>query len=376
MATTFLEPGGDATFTLNTKTNGGFWASIGGTPSVVTDFVRDTHVKSYKFIGTTDAATTPTGVCSDSGSRVSFYIYINAYPTGDSMFFNTQNKYFQVGITSTGVLKCKNGLGTDIGGTGSTLATGKWYRISMAWTVASTSVNEFRIFKNGTLDISISNASLNTTAASSFVIGNCNFGDTDIRFSDIYADTNNSLADMGDILVIAKRPNANGTANGFTTQIGAGSSGYGTGHSPQVNERALDTTNGWSMVGAGSAVTEEYNIESKSTGDININIYDVVDTVGWAYMSSLVAETVQLIINGTNFAQAITSTNTMYTKVAGSVSYPSGAGADIGITTDTSLTTVSLFECGIIVAVTPRLVSSNLRKNNLRPRAFSPGLAR
>ncbi|WP_323162301.1 hypothetical protein, partial [Pseudomonas fluorescens] len=79
-------------------------------------------------------------------------------------------------------------------------------------------------------------------------------------------DDSSALTDPGNIWVAAKRPNANGTTNGFTTQIGSGGSGYGSGHSPQVNERALSTTNGWSMVGAGAAVTEEYNIESKSTG--------------------------------------------------------------------------------------------------------------
>ncbi len=174
-----------------------------------------------------------------------------------------------------------------------------------------------------------------------------------MRLSDIYIDSSNSLTDTGDVWVTAKRPNANGTTNGFSTQIGAGGSGYGTGHSPQVNERALSNTNGWSMIGAGSAVTEEYNIENKSTGDIDISSATIVDWLGWADMKSLAGETVQVILDGVNTAQAITSSETLYFKVKGSATYPSGTGADIGITTDTSLTTVSLYECGVVVAYIP-----------------------
>ena len=58
--------------------------------------------------------------------------------------------------------------------------------------------------------------------------------------------------DPGAILVTAKRPFTNGTTeDGFTTQIGASGSGYGSGHTPQVNERPLSQTNGWSVIGAG-----------------------------------------------------------------------------------------------------------------------------
>ncbi len=207
---------------------------------------------------------------------------------------------------------------------------------------------------NGVSNISITNATLNSTGSIQIRIGNSNVDATmDYRTSDHYIDNDSSLTDTGDVWVTAKRPVSNGAANNFTTQIGSGGSGYGTGHSPQVNERPLSTTNGWSMVGAGSAVTEEYNVESQTTGDINIRNSYIVDYVGWAYMSSLVSETVQMIVNGVSTAQAITSTNTMYTKVAGSTTYPAGTGTDIGVTTDTSLTTVSLFETGIMVAYIP-----------------------
>jgi hypothetical protein len=171
--------------------------------------------------------------------------------------------------------------------------------------------------------------------------------------SDFYIDNSSSLTDTGNIWVTAKRPVANGTTNGFSTQIGSGGSGYGTGHSPQVNERPLSTTNGWSMVGAGSAVTEEYNIEGKSVGDIDISTATIIDWLGWVSIKALAGETGNVIIDGASVAQAITTTATLYTKIKGSATYPAGTGADIGFQTTTALTTVSLYECGVIVAYIP-----------------------
>ncbi len=68
-------------------------------------------------------------------------------------------------------------------------------------------------------------------------------------FDDIYVDNGSDLSDPGNVHVTAKRPGSNGLSNGFATQIGSGGSGFGSGHAPQVNERPLSNTNGWSSVG-------------------------------------------------------------------------------------------------------------------------------
>jgi len=229
--------------------------------------------------------------------------------------------------------------------------------LSFAWTITSSSVNEFRVFKDGVLDISATNGTLAFVTTADAQFGNGSSDTTlDFRSSDHYIDNSTSLTDTGNIWVTAKRPNANGTTNGFTTQIGSGGSGYGTGHSPQVNERALSTTNGWSMIGAGSAVTEEYNVEAATVGDVSLPYYyTIIDYEGWASMSSLAGETAQLILNGVNYPKAITSTNTLYiaTTTSQSGAYVNGTGADIGIQTATSLTTVTLNEAGVLVAFIP-----------------------
>jgi hypothetical protein len=360
MATKFLEPGGDATFNVATTTAGGFWTSINGSSSVSleTTIKNGSHINSIRSGApfNNGSLTTAVGTLAAAGSRISFYLYIVTFPSSTNRIATDDNGVFGISLISSGVLRMTTNNGaTQIGSDGATLSTGIWYRISLALTITDGTHNRFELFKDGVSTISITNA----TIVGGPNINNLKIGSidgassTDICLSDIYIDNSAALTDPGNIWVTAKRPNANGTTNGFSTQIGAGGSGYGTGHSPQVNERALDTTNGWSMIGAGSAVTEEYNIESKSTGDINISTATIIDWLGWVDIKSLAGETVQIVLDGANTAQAITSTETLYTAIKGSTIYPTGTGADIGVITDTSLTTVSLYECGIIVAYIP-----------------------
>lgn len=360
MATKFLEPGGDADFLVGT-TNG-FWTTV--TATIASDFVHGSHVKSIQYVpSSSNSVTSKTGILNDTGSRISFYVYWNAIPnTSISTFFQVRDSaaaaVLSLQITTVGVLRL---LGSGLLGTGITFSPSKWYRLSIAYTISSTTINRIEVFVDGVSTISITNGTLSRTGSDRFTIFSGNSDPAfDMRTSDHYADDSSSLLDTGNIWVTAKRPNANGTANNFNTQIGAGGSGYGSGHSPQVNERALSTTNGWSKVGAGSAVTEEYNIEANNVGDINIAGAIIIDYIGWVSASALAAETINVIVNGVNFSQALTTTATMYTKAAGSTTYPAGTGTDIGAQTDTALTTTSLYECGIVVAYIPSSGNKNL----------------
>ncbi len=360
MAIKFLEPGGDADFVGTAGLGISFWVTASSGVAVTTDFVHGTHIKSIKYrVNTFDSVKTPVTTVADAGSRVSFYIYINAFPSATASVCEISdgslNALVHISITSGGVLQLTTlGSSGQIGTNGATLSTATWYRISLAYTVTSTSVNRFECFLDGKSTISVTNATIPQTGSSRFVLGNNNGNSTlDIRTSDHYVDDSNSLKDMGNIWVTAKRPVSNGTTNGFTTQIGSGGSGTGTGHSPQVNERALSNTNGWSMIGAGSAVTEEYNIETTSAGDIDVSKGTVIDYLGWVDAKSALAETGSIVVGGASSNISLTSTETLFTKIKGSSTYPAGTGTDIGIITSTTVTTVSLYECGVIVAFIP-----------------------
>lgn len=362
MATKFLEPGGDATF--NATAVNGFWRAIAAAPAVATDFVHGGHIKSIKYRPSNqDTVKSPLAVLADAGGRISFYFYMVTLPNALAQIMLikniTPNTIAGVAITSAGVLQLVNDVPTQIGSNGPTLATGTWYRISLAFTVSSTTVNRFEAFVNGVSAVSVTNTTLNFTGSDNFWIGNLPLNTAlDCRSSDHYVDDSSALTDTGDIWVTAKRPFANGTANNFTTQIGAGGSGYGSGHAPQVNERVVSTTNGWSILGAGSSITEEYTIEGKSVGDIDITSATIVDYSGWVLASSTLSEAVSLVVGGSSKSITTTSTVTIFQAAAGSSTYPAG-NTDIGIITNTAATTFNLYECGVMVAYTPSAAVAN-----------------
>lgn len=360
MTTLFMDAGGDADQQIQSGGNG-MWGSVQNPTllSVATDFVNSPHVHSLKFSSALGSGTgggallSPSSSVSAAATRVSFFIYIVAMPTSAASLWWVDTIYANgvyIRITSAGVLQLWNSQTAQIGSNGPTLSTGNWYRISLAFTQTSTTVNRYELFVNGVSAISVTNATMGNITGTTFRFNpNELNGTMDFRLSDIYVDNSNSLTDPGNIYVTAKRPVSNGSSNQFTTQIGSGGSGYGTGHSSQVNERPLSTANGWSVVAAG-ANTEEYNIEGKSVGDINISSSTIVDYLGWVSAKSLVSETASIIVNNTTSNISLTSSISVFRAVAGSSSYPAGTGTDIGITTSATATTVSLYECGIMFA--------------------------
>lgn len=357
MATKFLEPGGDADFSVN-ATNG-FWSSIGTGVTASSDIVHANHLRSIKYsTGALSAVNTTGTSAADSGGRLSFFFYMNALPSATSSLMSiisgAATVVARIRCTSTGILQIFNDT-TQIGTDGATLATGRWYRISIAYTITSTSVNRFEMFVDGISSISITNATLGNTGSDHYQIGNNSSNATfDVRTSDHYADNSSSLTDTGEIWVTAKRPVANGSANNFTTQIGTGNSGYGTGHSPQVNERPLNTSNGWSVSVSGSAITEEYTIEGAAVGDMNISQATLIDYMGWISANSGTNETATIIVGGATGSISLNSTINTFWAFRGSSVYPTG-GTDVGLTTATTTTTVSLYECGVVVAFIPKL---------------------
>lgn len=370
MAVKFLDPGGDADFLIGT-TNG-HWNNS-NSAVVASDFVVSipsvgAHQKSLSlpvaaaascYISSDDGAITP------AGTRISFRLYIVALPTGTKGIMAYTGAAggttrISIKLTSAGVLQLWNGDTTaQIGSNGSTLATGQWYRISFATVLTSTTVNQFRLFVEGNLDISVSNASIASTSVSDLVFGNKSVsGDATFNFrvSDIYADDSTALTDPGNIYVTAKRPFANGSLNEWTTQIGAGGSGYGSGHAPQVNERALSTTNGWSITNAAKK-TEEYSIEGITAGDFNLTGAAILDFLGWVSAKVASASTGNIIVAGVATNISVTTSFTYFEKVAGSQTYPAG-NTDIGMDTNTVNQLFSLAECGIIIAFIPPVNSS------------------
>lgn len=365
MATTFLEPGSDATQDLTFFPNQFLGAAT--TAASATDQAH-TGTRSIKYTATVGSViflATSDGIVADAGGAVSFWYRIGTLPAVRTCGFVGMYQTgfgdvpLHLALTPAGTVRLYT-QSTAIGVAGTTvLSANTWNRISFAFVITSGTNWTAKVWINGVLELTRTNADATLAITGVSELGleydTMSAGNDTITwwYDDIYVDNRTDLTDPGDIRVTAKRPFANGTTNGFTSQIGAGGSGYGSGHAPQVNEQPLSQTNGWSMIGAGSAVTEEYNVEGISVGDVDIRRAPIVDWMGWVFAKSLVSETGKILVNNVQSNISLTSTATLFMAPAGSTSYPPGSGTDIGIVTDTSLTTVSLYECGVLIAFNP-----------------------
>lgn len=362
--TTFMEAGSDATQGLE------FYQSTTGAVTSESTIVY-TGTRSIKLDTGNPAANaqviTPNGSVSDSGTRATWRFRFATLPgtIGNTFAFQTAgggSNVFTVRVNTSGTLNL-NAIGASTVNGTTAMSVNTWYRISVAYVITSSTNFEMRLYLNGVLEASISSSGTLTNTGTSVIRmgGNTNWGVDRIQYiDDVYIDDGTTLDDIGDIRVTNRRPISNGTTNGYTTQIGSGGSSYGTGHAPQVNEQPLSTTNGWSMVGAGAAVTEEYNIEREHVGDVDLSSVRFVDFAGWLYSASTGSQTAQIILNNATSNISLTTTNTMFTKFAGSPTYPPGTGTDIGQITSTDLQTVSLYEAGVLVAYLPAYPRRNV----------------
>ncbi len=349
MATIFLESGTTATQDFS------FWSSTTGTvTSDGTSPIR--NPRSIKSLNTGPGQLTRTGILADAGRRISFRFKFDTLPPSSSTVIlairtAASTSVASLGITTAGKLNfTAAGISTVVGTR--TLSVNVPYRIAFSYFVTSATVFTFNVYLNGILETTAVNTGTltNTTGVNFRLTGDTNFGSgTFVWFDDIYVDSGTDAKDPGNIIVTNKRPNANGTLNEFTTQIGSGGSGYGTGHSPQVNEQPLSLTNGWSIASA-SLKTEEYTIENAATGDLNAsNRYRLVDYMGWVHAKVGSAGTRNIIVNGSASNISLTTAATTFFAAAASTTYPSGATA-IGMNNNSVNNLTSFYECGILLA--------------------------
>lgn len=362
--TKFLDPGSAADFGFNLYTN------TTGTVASATDHpVAMTGGRSGKVssgAGNATAGFRKAGIMADAGRRGSFSFIIDTIPTTMAKIFmitqSSGTNVLIINLNTNGKLQF-GGLGaTQVNGS-TTLAVNTRYRISFGYTITNTTTYRFDVYVDGVSQGSATAGTLTNVTSDRIYIGFSTAPGANINawYGDIYIDDGTDYADVGDIRVTAKRPNANGSSNQFTTQVGAGGSGYGSGHSPQVNERALSTTNGWELSNTTKS-TEEYSIEGATTGDVDLTGVTIKDYMGWIYAkvdSTANSPVHNIIVGGVATSKTMTTSAAMYTAFAGSTTYPAGntdIGMDAQYTTTPHLTT--LYECGIVVAYTEAVAGS------------------
>lgn len=362
---------GDSDQQIPAASNGIWSTQQPASGSIVTDFVHAPHTHSIRFIPSASPLNLLTFSSANNGAalniagfRANFYIYVVAMPTSGNFLWYVDTIYAEgVGIKllSTGALQLWSmNNSVQVGGNSAAglITTGQWYRISIAASQTSTSVNAYNLWVNGSLALGLTNVAMNSVTGSSFRItpNTSTSAGFDVRYSDMYCDDNTGLADPGNIYITAKRPVANGSLNQFTTQIGAGGSGYGSGHSPQVNERPLSITNGWAVTPV-AVQTEEFTLEAINVGDHDLTLDTIIDYMGWASVISASTSNTpvqHIIVNGVASAVTANASAIVFRAFGNSAAYPTALNA-IGF--DAAFTTtghqVSLYECGVQVAYLP-----------------------
>ncbi len=355
MATIFIDSGGSA---RKDAGSGSFWTNAGTVTADATSPIR--NPTSYK-LATGSPAVTATmlrnSILADAGRRISFRMKFDTTPSAASSFLKIQTSGAGTTIMQL-VLGTGKTLSTIAGGvtsgTSLVLSANQAYRITFSYFITNTTTWSLKVYIDGKQQISRSNdATLGSATSAQLTFENTSTWATNsnVWFDDIYIDDSAALTDTGNIIVTHKRPVANGTLNEWTTQVGSGGSGYGTGHSPQVNEQPVSGTNAWSIASA-SLKTEEYTIEGASVGDTDVSNarkYALIDYIGWASAKVATNGNRNMIVNGVTALKALITTNTTVFQIAGSTTYPSGATA-IGFNNNSVNNLTTLNECGIVLA--------------------------
>ena len=221
------------------------------------------------------------------GFRTSFYIYIRGYNLGSRIWgIGTGDQDYILVYDSSGVLKLQlfdgdflTGRHSQIGQDGPVLSINTWHRISYTHRVYGRKANDFRVYVDGALYISVKNhtgfpvpTGQNTPFPSR--VTDVSYGiyaassQPTINFDDIYIDNSDMLSDPGDIRVTNKEPNSN-NVNNFPVAIGNNPSNRWE----NVNEQPITTLNGWLENVGTSTVDENYGIEAANIGDVDISGY-------------------------------------------------------------------------------------------------------
>lgn len=347
----FLDPGSSATFDQKLWTGGSF--------GTVTSDNGVTHgqPRSIKvYTDGSDRGVIANGVLADAGRRISFFYYVDAYELSTGIILQVRqaggNTVFQLNLTATGVLQLSNGV-SQIGSDGATVALGTWTRISVSYTVTSTTVYSVRLFVNGNPSASGDNTPptlSNTTSAQLQMgwFGLSGGNNKSAYFSDVYIDDGATLDDPGggvaDACRVTAKPSAAVNENTFDT----------TGGSGAVNERPLDEGNYKQHAADASQVSQSYAIQTAAGGDVDISSATQIGYMGWIWAKGAAggSGTPKITVNGADTAITLTSSPALYSACVTSATYPADA-ATIGMVSTGTADDTFLYECGIVVAYTP-----------------------
>ncbi len=351
MAILFLEPGTDSTQDFK------LWSSTSGTVSSATDQAH-TGGRSIKCDSTASnvaAYVQRNSVLTQAGTTVSWWFYASALPATSPRVLSATTiggtTCFTVECNSAGHLVFVASGGSTTGS--ATLSAGQWYRLTLAWTISSTTVNEFRLFVDGTLDVTVTNRTLANAATGNVLLGMVQaFGaNKAVWIDDIYIDNSTTLADPGDVRCTHK--GYVGTSEGLGNN--AWDTFIGTNRSTglrylNVSERPAADTNGWQQAGTAQQY-EKYLIEGAAAGDVDLSGATLVGWLAWVRAKTSASSSVaSLVDNDTDTTISTSTTISQFLHATTSSSYPTGR---FGMRATGTATDTFFYEGGVIVAYIP-----------------------
>ncbi len=276
MATVFIESFGNATSGFE------FYSSTGGT-------VAQSGTAPNRVITCGSGAAGGTfikqAILADAGRRITFMWSFGSYSassaTTRSIFTAFTSGSFRINVENNSgnrLILC-NGLDAVLATGTINVKTGTpTLRITIAYTLTSTTVNRIKVWIDGVLDIDATNVTLNGV------------GSVDAQFADsrtapaltqtfrggIYVDDDSGLTDVGSVNVTAKLPAALNT-NNFDTLGGSGANRYN-----RVSDRPLSETNYIEHAGA-TDVQENFGLQAASAGDTNVDSQNFIARTAWIW---------------------------------------------------------------------------------------------
>ncbi len=290
-----------------------FWPITTGDVSYETKQLKS-GLASWKCdtgAGPADAYLRNDSLFSAASGRLSFYFErtffgdsfllagIGANDLAISLNITVANR-LALGDNSTGF----GGLYTETIGSKDLLAD-TTYRISMAWTITSSTDFNVAVYIDGVLEIDFSDAD-NTLAGTGThlrigaVDGVAGTNDA-VNIAHVFTDLGGySDGDIGDVRVTAKLPTGAGGTNGWDCEQVSGSS---------VSDRPIDNTTGHLHAGSDDQV-ESSDIEAAGVGDEDITGETVLGHTGWVWANrgSGGAGSPSFLVNDAETSITLTST--------------------------------------------------------------------
>jgi hypothetical protein len=259
------------------------WAALNGSPSSAATALAATDVRSM-HLGSGVNIVSGAGTASANG-RVSIYVQFTtrANVTGWFSLKDASGTAFAIGLDANNHLVV-NANGSTLIATGTaTISASTVYRITIAYTITSTSVYTIKVFIAGVQDISVSNSTaLGTAAPDRLSVGAG--GTLVMDFSNVYVDDGTTLDDPGDVRVTVKKPAASNT-NNFNTLIGSATNRW-----DYVSERPLSESKGIEHT-LTTDVQENFTLQTISAGDADFTGGTVLGYKAWMWAKCGVAET-------------------------------------------------------------------------------------